>query len=64
MRVGHVALVAASALTLSLTLFARGAESAEGVRFGIQDDAWLEFGPGTLWTAPPSCAASASTSYA
>lgn len=48
MRVAHLALVAACALALSLTLFARGAESAQGVRFGIQDDAWLEFGPGTL----------------
>ena len=24
------------------------AEAAKGVQFGIQDDAWLEFGPGTL----------------
>lgn len=41
-------LVAACALVASLAVFARGAESAPGVRFGIQDDAWLEFGPGTL----------------
>lgn len=26
----------------------RDAEGASGIRYGIQDDAWLEFGPGTL----------------
>jgi hypothetical protein len=29
-------------------VFAQGAGAASGVQFGIQDDAWLEFGPGTL----------------
>ena len=24
------------------------AQSSSGIRYGIQDDAWLEFGPGTL----------------
>src|SRR3954462_14687247 len=27
---------------------ARPAEPSRGVRYGIQDDAWLQFGPGTL----------------
>ncbi len=31
-----------------MTLDLRDAEAAPGVRFGIQDDAWLEFGPGRL----------------
>jgi polysaccharide biosynthesis protein PslG len=30
------------------TLSVERATAAPGVRFGIQDDAWLEFGPGTL----------------
>ncbi len=48
MGLARVAFVAACALAVSASLLARGAESAPNVRFGIQDDAWLEFGPGTL----------------
>jgi hypothetical protein len=48
MGLARVAVVAACALAVSATLLARGAESAPSVRFGIQDDAWLEFGPGSL----------------
>lgn len=44
MRIVVVALVLACALGLS----AGSANAAPGVQFGIQDDAWLEFGPGTL----------------
>ncbi len=32
----------------ALGIFAGSAHGAPGVQFGIQDDAWLEFGPGTL----------------
>jgi hypothetical protein len=35
-------------LALVTGVAARPAHGASGVRFGIQDDAWLEFGPGTL----------------
>src|ERR671918_1328355 len=42
-------------MTLFLLLFALAAclvassvQASTGVRYGIQDDAWLEFGPGTL----------------
>jgi polysaccharide biosynthesis protein PslG len=48
MRVAAVALVSACALAVAMSLSVRDAESAPGVRFGIQDDAWLEFGPGRL----------------
>jgi hypothetical protein len=41
-------LAAACAACVSLAGSVRGAEAAPGVRFGIQDDAWLEFGPGRL----------------
>jgi polysaccharide biosynthesis protein PslG len=44
MRVVLVAVL----LVFALGFSARGAEAAPSVRFGIQDDAWLEFGPGTL----------------
>ena len=40
--------VAVCALAVWLGVFAPGADSAPGVRFGIQDDAWLEHGPGTI----------------
>jgi hypothetical protein len=48
MGVPRLALVAGLVLAISLSTLARGADSAPGVRFGIQDDAWLEFGPGKL----------------
>src|SRR5688500_6404015 len=45
----------ASRMTLFALLFAlaacvaaSSAQASSGVRYGIQDDAWLEFGPGTL----------------
>ncbi len=44
MRVLRVIAVCACAFGL----FAGSAQGAPGVQFGIQDDAWLEFGPGTL----------------
>ncbi|MBA2642939.1 MAG: hypothetical protein H0U82_08440 [Actinobacteria bacterium] len=44
MRVALIAVLVACAFGFG----ARGAEAAPSVRFGIQDDAWLEFGPGTL----------------
>ena len=44
MRIVVAVLVSLCALALT----ARGAEAAKGVQFGIQDDAWLEFGPGRL----------------
>ncbi len=40
--------LAAVLVVCALGLGVPSAESAPGVRFGIQDDAWLEFGPGTL----------------
>jgi hypothetical protein len=50
MGAARVALVTACALTAVALLSPAEATSASGVRFGIQDDAWLEFGPGTLST--------------
>jgi hypothetical protein len=44
MRLVVVLLVSACALVLG----AGRAEASKGVEFGIQDDAWLEFGPGRL----------------
>ncbi|MBA2742343.1 MAG: hypothetical protein H0U46_10065 [Actinobacteria bacterium] len=44
----RVALVTACAFAAFATTLAKDAAAAPGVRFGIQDDAWLEFGPGTL----------------
>jgi hypothetical protein len=41
-------LLAACALGVCVGALAPGAGSAPGVRFGIQDDAWLEHGPGRL----------------
>ena len=35
-------------LALAAALAASSGEASTGVRYGIQDDAWLEFGPGTL----------------
>jgi hypothetical protein len=35
-------------LTLTACVATSPAEASSGVRYGIQDDAWLEFGPGTL----------------
>jgi hypothetical protein len=40
--------VAVCALAVWLGVLAPGAQSAPDVRFGIQDDAWLEHGPGTI----------------
>ncbi|MGH3065465.1 MAG: hypothetical protein ACRDOF_04105 [Gaiellaceae bacterium] len=37
-------------LLVSVLLSAGPASAASGVRFGIQDDAWLQYGPGTLAT--------------
>ena len=39
---------AACALAACLSVLAPSAQAAPSVRFGIQDDAWLEFGPGRL----------------
>ena len=35
-------------LALAACVAASSAQASTGVRYGIQDDAWLEFGPGTL----------------
>jgi polysaccharide biosynthesis protein PslG len=40
--------VVAAVVSCALSLAAPSANAAASVRFGIQDDAWLEFGPGTL----------------
>ncbi len=52
MRIVPAASAAAYALTISLALFAGistgSAAASTGVQYGIQDDAWLEFGPGRL----------------
>src|SRR5262245_49111512 len=44
----RVAMVAVCALAVAAALPPERAAAAPGVQFGIQDDAWLEFGPGTL----------------
>ncbi|CAN5355949.1 hypothetical protein BH20ACT13_BH20ACT13_25010 [soil metagenome] len=44
MRVLRIIVVCACAFSI----FAGSAHGAPGVQFGIQDDAWLEFGPGKL----------------
>jgi hypothetical protein len=41
-------LVAVLVLACALGAATERAEAAKGVQFGIQDDAWLEFGPGRL----------------
>ncbi len=43
-----VLLTVTAASLLALALFAGPATASSRVQFGIQDDAWLEFGPGTL----------------
>jgi polysaccharide biosynthesis protein PslG len=48
MGVLRVVLATICALATAATLSVQEAKSAPGVRFGIQDDAWLEFGPGTI----------------
>ncbi len=45
MRIAVVLLVACA---LAVALGSERADAAPGVKFGIQDDAWLEHGPGTL----------------
>jgi hypothetical protein len=40
--------VAVVVLACALAVSPGSAGAAQGVQFGIQDDAWLEFGPGTL----------------
>jgi hypothetical protein len=37
-------------LALAAGVAASSAQASENVRYGIQDDGWLEFGPGTLNT--------------
>jgi hypothetical protein len=44
----RIVLVALCTLAVTLTAAAGDSAAAPDVRFGIQDDAWLEFGPGTL----------------
>src|ERR671910_3862683 len=49
MRIPLAVLASACALSfLSLGVAVDTAGAAKGVQFGIQDDAWLEFGPGRL----------------
>jgi hypothetical protein len=50
MRSGAVRMLAAAMVASSLGLAAAGAdaEAAPTIRYGVQDDAWLENGPGTL----------------
>jgi hypothetical protein len=49
MRLALVATTFACVLSLAgLGFGGTSAEAAPSVRFGIQDDAWLEYGPGTL----------------
>src|SRR3954469_2213850 len=35
-------------LVLAACIAATSVQASSGVRYGIQDDTWLEFGPGTL----------------
>ena len=35
-------------VALAACVTASSGQASTGVRYGIQDDAWLEFGPGTL----------------
>jgi polysaccharide biosynthesis protein PslG len=44
----RLAIIAVCALAAAAALPSQRAAAAPGVQFGIQDDAWLEFGPGTL----------------
>ena len=44
----RIAVVVLAACALAVSLGADRASAAPGVKFGIQDDAWLEHGPGTL----------------
>ena len=44
---GRVLALAAAALAVA-ALVAGSAQAAPGLRVGVTDDAWLEFGPGTL----------------
>src|SRR2546425_5665651 len=37
-----------AATAAAAALFAAAAPASPGVRYGIQDDAWLMYGPGTL----------------
>jgi hypothetical protein len=48
MKVVLAVLVSSCALFAGLGAVAESAEAGKGVQFGIQDDAWLEFGPGKL----------------
>ncbi len=60
-----VLLAVTAASVLALALFAGPATASSRVQFGIQDDAWLEFGPGNRSpSASPSSIASGSTSFA
>ena len=44
---GRLLLVAAL-VAVAACVFASPGHASNGIRYGIQDDAWLEFGPGTL----------------
>ena len=44
----RVAVVLVACCAVALAVGGPDAQAASGVRFGIQDDAWLENGPGTL----------------
>ena len=50
------------AAACALFAFSAPALGSPAVRYGVQDDAWLRFGPGTLTTASTVCTRSASTS--
>ena len=48
MRLRHVAVFACAVVAALSAVLTPTAEGSSGVRFGIQDDAWLVHGPGTL----------------
>ena len=48
LRMGGRALLVAALVAVSAASFASPSHAASGIKYGIQDDAWLEFGPGKL----------------
>ena len=45
---GGRALLVAALVAVSAAVCASPGHAANGIKYGIQDDAWLEFGPGKL----------------